>query len=374
MLCRTDPGRAGRGRRAVWWSAALGLVIASPCGAQIIPERAYYGVNQPVPVLLSCPESGNVPEVRLYEPGATSPLDSASAAPGRIDLASMFPLLWTTRKPRVLYAQLHFGDSALGPSLVLQPMLTPAAALDGFLGSVLRAIEDGRTAELTRLLNSPDSEREPLRRRTLTTPPSQPVYAGLRVWVDRHVILETSAGAIEIRMRPDKAPNTVAHFLSLVEGGYYTGVPFHRVVAADALGRPFIVQAGDPTGLGGGGPGFHVDFEPSELAHDLGVVSLARKPDDPNSGGGQFFICLGREACRALDGNYAAFGELVGGGQALKAITAAPLAPIDPAAPGSPLERPIEPVVINSARLAPAPPYGTGPGRITPKDLLPPDR
>ncbi len=352
----------------------LAVFVGTPCAAQIAPERLYYGVNQPVPVVVRCPDGAAAPEVRLYEPSGGQPIDTASAAPGRIDLASMFPLLWTTRKPRLLYAQLHLDGEAIGAPLVLQPMLTPRAVRDGLTDATLRAVENPSSPAMPRLLNMPGSEREALRKQAVADALEHPVYAGLRLWVDRHVILETSLGSMELRLRPDKAPNTVVHFLNLVEGGYYTNTPFHRIVAADAQGRPFLAQAGDPTGLGGGGPGFHIDLEPNNLEHDLGVVSLARRPDDPCSGGGQFFICLGKEACRALDGHYTAFAEVVAGGQALKAIASAPLGPQDPAVPGSPVERPLEPLVIITALLIEAPPFGTGPGRISAKDLLPKDR
>src|SRR5262249_45879024 len=129
------------------------------------------------------------------------------------------------------------------------------------------------------------------------------------------VVLETSLGGVEFRMRPDEAPNTVWNFLALCRGGFYTDVQFHRVKAISPHnGAPFVVQSGDPIfghasqGVGWGGPGYLVNLEQSHLAHDFGVLSMARLEDQPNSAGSQFFICLSREGTVQLDGRFAAFG------------------------------------------------------------------
>ncbi len=102
---------------------------------------------------------------------------------------------------------------------------------------------------------------------------------------------ETNLGEIVIGLRPDEAPNTAWNFRELVDGGFYDGTIFHRVVPQSRDGDPFVIQGGDPSQSGEGGPGYWLPLEPSGLAHDFGVISMARA-DDPDSAGSQFFICL----------------------------------------------------------------------------------
>ncbi|MEC5425211.1 peptidylprolyl isomerase [Virgibacillus sp. C22-A2] len=109
---------------------------------------------------------------------------------------------------------------------------------------------------------------------------------------------------------PDIAPNTVANFISLIEDGFYDGLIFHRVIPG------FMIQGGDPEGNGTGGPGHAIEGEFSsnrfenDLAHDKGVLSMARS-QSPDSAGSQFFIMA--ENSPHLDGDYAAFGQVVEG-------------------------------------------------------------
>ena len=110
---------------------------------------------------------------------------------------------------------------------------------------------------------------------------------------------------------PDKAPNTVNNFISLVKKGFYNGLIFHRVIAG------FMIQGGDPNGMGTGGPGYQIKgeftsngFKANDLAHERGVLSMARA-QHPNSAGSQFFICVAD--CDWLDGKYAAFGKVISG-------------------------------------------------------------
>lgn len=109
---------------------------------------------------------------------------------------------------------------------------------------------------------------------------------------------------------PDIAPNTVANFLSLVNKKFYDGTIFHRVIPG------FMIQGGDPTGTGTGGPGHHIRGEFSRngfdnaLAHTLGVLSMARS-GHPDSAGSQFFVMVADSP--HLDGSYAAFGKVTQG-------------------------------------------------------------
>lgn len=125
------------------------------------------------------------------------------------------------------------------------------------------------------------------------------------------VTLETEkGGTIKIELYPDIAPNTVNNFISLVKKDYYDGVIFHRVIPG------FMIQGGDPQGTGMGGPGYSIKGEfrsngfDNNLAHDRGVISMARTMI-PDSAGSQFFIMV--EKSPHLDGEYAAFGKVLEG-------------------------------------------------------------
>ena len=117
-------------------------------------------------------------------------------------------------------------------------------------------------------------------------------------------------GIIRAELYPEIAPNTVRNFISLVKKGFYDGVIFHRVIPG------FMIQGGDPQGIGIGGPGYCIKGEFShngfqnDLAHTEGVLSMARAMN-PNSAGSQFFIM--HEDAPHLDGQYAAFGKVVEG-------------------------------------------------------------
>lgn len=110
---------------------------------------------------------------------------------------------------------------------------------------------------------------------------------------------------------PEKAPNTVNNFLWLTGKGFYDGLIFHRVIAG------FMIQGGDPDGIGTGGPGYKIKgefsangFKKNDIPHVRGVLSMARAMDK-NSGGSQFFVM--HEDADYLDGQYAAFGRVIDG-------------------------------------------------------------
>ncbi len=116
---------------------------------------------------------------------------------------------------------------------------------------------------------------------------------------------------------PEIAPNTVNNFLSLVKKGFYDGIIFHRVIAG------FMIQGGDPKGIGTGGPGYCIRGEftsngfKNTLAHKRGVLSMARAMN-PNSAGSQFFVM--HADAPYLDGQYAAFGKVIEGMDVVDAI------------------------------------------------------
>ncbi len=127
-------------------------------------------------------------------------------------------------------------------------------------------------------------------------------------------------GVMRAELYPEIAPITVANFEKLVKDGFYDGVIFHRVIPG------FMIQGGDPTGTGMGGPGWNIKGEfaangvPNNLKHTAGVLSMARAMD-PNSGGSQFFIMV--DDAPHLDGQYAAFGCLIEGLDVARKIVSA---------------------------------------------------
>ena len=126
-----------------------------------------------------------------------------------------------------------------------------------------------------------------------------------------------NAGVIKAELYPDAAPNTVNNFISLIRKGFYDGLTFHRVIPG------FMIQGGDPDGIGSGGPGYCIRGEFSQngfennLLHTRGVLSMARAMD-PDSAGSQFFIMV--DAAPHLDGGYAAFGKVTEGMETADAI------------------------------------------------------
>ena len=124
-------------------------------------------------------------------------------------------------------------------------------------------------------------------------------------------------GSIVIELYPEIAPNTVNNFISLVKSGFYDNNTFHRLVPG------FVLQGGDPNGMGTGGPGYTIKGEFSangvenSLKHTKWVVSMARS-QDYDSAGSQFFIMLG--TAESLDGEYAAFGKVIDGRENINRI------------------------------------------------------
>ena len=122
---------------------------------------------------------------------------------------------------------------------------------------------------------------------------------------------------MKAELYPDKAPNTVNNFISLVSRGFYDGLIFHRVISG------FMIQGGDPEGNGTGGPGYSIKGEfisngfHNDFSHTEGVLSMARAMD-PDSAGSQFFIM--HKAAPYLDGQYAAFGKITEGGDVVDKI------------------------------------------------------
>ncbi len=127
----------------------------------------------------------------------------------------------------------------------------------------------------------------------------------MQIETDRtyHAVIKTNKGDIHLDLNPAEAPMTVNNFVTLARDGYYDGVTFHRVVPR------FVIQGGDPTGTGSGGPGYKFKDEAVKRPYKAGTVAMANA--GPHTNGSQFFICL--EDQPGLPPNYTIFGDTVAG-------------------------------------------------------------
>lgn len=367
------------------------------------PVRTFVGVNRPIELRVvhggggggAWPRgAGGAPgsdsgelEVLLLDARSGRVLDRGEVHPGAetVDLSGMFAVLWTTRDRSALVAQLAIDGRPVGPGIILQPLVEPVRTRNALQALVERAVEGERFDVVRDVASLPKDRRDRLAQQIERDDQSgegddgeggadvraaQGVLSGYRLHRDRQVVLETTLGAVVLRLRFDEAPNACGWFAWLVEGGYYDGTAFHRIVPRDRDGNPFIAQGGDPTWTGQGGAGMWIDYEPSALEHDLGVVSLARHPNDPNANSAQFFISLSREGCRRLDGRYVAFAEVIDGAEVLGLLLSTPVGPRDPSVAGSPRDRPLDPPVIERAFLRDALPYPERPSRVRASEAM----
>lgn len=286
---------------------ALAAVLLNPANLYSAPdtpvrvtvnakERVKYSVA-PVKLLLLSPEGTIQQEAKLANDA------------GEIDLAKLLSKVWDGE---LHYVQAATADNkGVGPPLVVQPVWPPDPAVKARVKGQLK--------------NKP---------------------MALRFYVERHVVFDTTLGKIVMAMTPEVAPNTAWNFMHLAGNGFYDGVVFHRVA------RDFVIQGGDPTGTGFGGPGYLIDLEPSKKKHLKGTLSMARS-GDPNSAGSQFFICLNE--LPALDPGprspgYTTFGDVVSGMDVVAKMGALPIE-------GNRRDgRPVDPPKIIDASLVPAPP------------------
>ena len=159
-----------------------------------------------------------------------------------------------------------------------------------------------------------------------TTGP-QPMPAG-----EKHVVtIDTAKGAIEVTVEGDLGPLAAQNFVDLAACGFYDGTVFHRVVPG------FVIQGGDPTGTGSGGPGYEFKDDPVNVPYKRGVVAMANS--GPNTNGSQFFIVL---ADAGLPPQYSVFGNVTKGMEAVDAIAAAADA-----------ENPSSPIKMDKVTVAP---------------------
>jgi peptidyl-prolyl cis-trans isomerase B (cyclophilin B) len=146
--------------------------------------------------------------------------------------------------------------------------------------------------------------------------------------------IHTNQGAIALELFPDDAPKTVDNFVKLARDGFYDGVIFHRVIP------DFMIQGGDPTGTGSGGPGYQFEDESNDQKVVRGALAMANA--GPNTNGSQFFIVT-TEAAPWLDGKHTVFGRVTDGMDVVDAIAEAPRNESD---------RPREDVVMERVEVA----------------------
>jgi peptidyl-prolyl cis-trans isomerase B (cyclophilin B) len=145
--------------------------------------------------------------------------------------------------------------------------------------------------------------------------------------------IDTSEGKIVAQLFPDKAPQTVNSFVFLAKEHFYDGVPFHRII------KGFMIQGGDPTGTGTGGPGYNLKAEFNDTKHVKGILSMARA-QDPDSAGSQFFIMHGTSP--HLDNKYTVFGKVTEGLDVVDKIATTEVDGND---------RPVKPITIKSVTI-----------------------
>ena len=324
--------------------ALLIMLMAWPtlANAQLTPDHLYNGVGQRIVITVDAPDDfpGEL-TIKLHNPRTLEVLASAPAAKGRADLTGLFPKLWADKSEQVMLAQLYLDDQATGAPLVLQPLLTPnmAKRVDP---NTMRLSEDSTAV----VVFEDDRLAAQYAKNEVESPDREKVFSGLRIYIEKEALFETTQGEIVFRLRPDAAPNTAFNFMHLIEGGFYTNIIFHRIVATLTDGRPFVIQVGDPSGTGSGGPGYMIDLEKTELKHDFGVLSMARSAD-PDTNGSQVFICLSREGTAFLDTRYTAFAQAISGAKVIRDIAKAQVDAND---------RPLDPPMILKASLRDAPP------------------
>lgn len=149
-------------------------------------------------------------------------------------------------------------------------------------------------------------------------------------------VLHTTAGDITIKLSDDQTPKTVQNFVDLAKKDFYNGVIFHRVIDG------FMIQGGDPTGTGAGGPGYKFEDEPFTGEYERGTVAMANSGPDTN--GSQFFIM---HASVPLPKNYTIFGKVTSG---LETVDKIATAPVEMGASGE-LSKPVNPIKINSVSI-----------------------
>jgi cyclophilin family peptidyl-prolyl cis-trans isomerase len=191
---------------------------------------------------------------------------------------------------------------------------------------------DTATGDASTAVECPPADGADSRSASFDAPPPDCLVDG----VTYLAVVTTNKGEFTIELDPEQAPVAANNFVFLARNLYYDDTPCHRIIP------DFVVQCGDPTGTGTGGPGYTIVDEPPEPGtYELGSVAMAKRPD-PDSAGSQFFIVIGPNG-ESLPPEYALFGQVVEGLDTTVAAMAAAGTPGD--------GTPIEPIEIESIRI-----------------------
>jgi peptidyl-prolyl cis-trans isomerase B (cyclophilin B) len=198
-----------------------------------------------------------------------------------------------------------------------RPPVAPALALTAILLLAACSAGSGATAR------PPASSQPPAAASAVTAPCPTSQPPALAAGETRTVTIQTAKGAIAIKVKADLSPIAVGNFVALAACGFYDGVVFHRVATLQD-GTPFVIQGGDPTGTGTGGPGYEIKDEPVTATYQRGTVAMARTAA-PDSVGSQFFIVLddNDKDVLASANTYQIIGSVASGMDAVDAIYAA---------------------------------------------------
>ena len=188
--------------------------------------------------------------------------------------------------------------------------------------------------------NSPKGETTvPNTQKQWSQPPAMEVDAAKKYTA----VFDTSLGSFKIELLVTESPNTVNNFVFLARQGFYDGVIFHRII------QSFMIQTGDPTGTGSGGPGYRfADELPVKHLYDIGMVAMANS--GANTNGSQFFICTGPDAnglSSPAYAKYTQFGRVIEGMDVVQKIAAVPVT----LSPNGEPSRPVDPPVINTITI-----------------------
>jgi len=187
-----------------------------------------------------------------------------------------------------------------------------------------------------------ENKKTPLPTRTMNTPTilGTKTNNAPTMSIDRSktyaAVLHTSAGDISVTLHTSQTPITANNFIDLAKKSFYNGTVFHRVV------KGFMIQGGDPTGTGAGGPGYSFDDEPFEGEYERGIVAMANA--GPNTNGSQFFIM---HATYPLPKNYVIFGSVIDGMDVVDKIAESPVTTSD----SGEQSKPVNPVTVQSVDI-----------------------
>ncbi len=283
--------------------------------------------------------------------------DTIAVSPGTVDLQPLSASL--TGSQQTMWIQLVEDGNPIEAPIWITPLRSPPPV------RTVRSIRASNQQPYTRIIGWGDRAFDPQDADTKTampqwTAPEPVITSGFRMEQAVDCILHTSEGSIRVAFVPDAAPETVENFLRLARSGFYDATIFHRIVPLDREGRPFVVQGGDPTGTGDGGPGWNLALEPSSVPHDRGIMGMARG-DDPNSAGSQFYFSLSRQGTARLDGQYCTFAGVVDGWDAMDRLAKSEIADASSGRPRQPplLQKvevvPAQPRVANASVIGAAP-------------------